>query len=347
MVNVRILLLATILLASVAFGRDAVIHLTPTSQKPGLLQTGDGVTISGDGTGGYPRTATWRSGQVESPGLVEVLPSWSVDTPDGTGIRVSVRVRTGDDWSPWLDLGYWGEVPPPTDSEAFDGGKVAVDILELDEPADAWDVRVMLYSFAAEAAPTLRRVSVATRAVGDAPDPGTADWHGTLDVPFLPQTRGGTLLQDSICSPTSIAMALAFHGIDVDVGGNARQVYDREHGIFGNWNRAVAQANQQGATAWIEYITTWPQVAQHLRAGRVVVASVNYEDGEAPSFLDNATDGHLIVIRGLTLEGDAVVNDPGSRDRGEAIVYAKADLERAWFRNAGGVSYVVGPPAKP
>jgi hypothetical protein len=309
------------------------------------LDLNGGITFDASDRG-YPIGDTWKSPVVESNRpFTELLPSWAVDAPADTGVRFSGRVRWDDDtWSPWVDFGFWGEVPAPKYGESFDGGEVQVDILILDRPACAWQMRADATSYDLSEMPTLRRITMAVRGEADeATLPGEAGWSGKLDVPFVPQALGGERLMSEICSPTSVAMAAAAFGVEVDLAEHAMAVFDREHDLFGNWNRAVARANALGLDAHLERFATWQAVADHLAAGRIVIASVNYADGEAPTFIDNATNGHLIVIRGLTPDGDAIVNDPGSRDRGEAVVYAKEDLETAWFANAGGVGYVIGP----
>jgi hypothetical protein len=56
------------------------------------------------------------------------------------------------------------------------------------------------------------------------------------------------------------------------------------------------------------------------------------------------TDGHLIVVRGFTDEGDVVVNDPAADPRqGKPIrrVYRRADLVRSWLKNGSGICYLV------
>ena len=331
--------------------RDRLTHLTDFTDGEGRgVVAGDGrLTIDGDGTGGYPRRGSWTSPVVPGGfGVTELLPSWNVDTPPGTGVRFSARTRdaaTGD-WSPWLDYGYWGEVPPPAHGETFDGGRVEIDILKLDRPADAWQVRAFLFAADLDATPVVRRVSVAARGPGEGPaDYGVAGWSGDLGTPFVPQRDTGRLIGHETCSPTSTTMAMRQFGLDVDLRENALRIHDREHDLFGNWNRAVARAGEAGLQAHLERFDAWPQVAGHLAAGRPVIVTVRYGRGEAPSLLVGQTSGHLILIRGLTPDGDAIVNDPASADRGEAAIYKKADLERAWLQNAGGVGYVIGPPA--
>ncbi len=43
---------------------------------------------------------------VES-GLSEVIPSWNADTPAGTWIELQARVKIGERWSAWYNMGIW------------------------------------------------------------------------------------------------------------------------------------------------------------------------------------------------------------------------------------------------
>ena len=73
-----------------------------------------------------------------------------------------------------------------------------------------------------------------------------------------------------------------------------------------------------------------------------VIASIAFRRGEFSSNVIERTGGHLIVVRGLTPDGDAIVNDPASRDRGDGVVYIAEELARAWFGH-GGVAYIIHP----
>ena len=78
-----------------------------------------------------------------------------------------------------------------------------------------------------------------------------------------------------------------------------------------------------------------------------MIASIRFEEGsyeDAPIY--QGTGGHLIVIRGFTSEGNVIVNDPASREKGNGAIYPPRGLGHAWFGH-GGVGYVIRPPAKP
>jgi hypothetical protein len=168
-------------------------------------------------------------------------------------------------------------------------------------------------------------------------------WSGDHQVPFLAQRSAGERISGEICSPTCVTMVAAFHGADRPLAENALAIYDGEHGIFGNWNRAVARAGELGLVGQLERFDSLEQARARLRDGVPLIISVRYKAGEAPSFLMEQTGGHLIVLRGVTPKGELIVNDPADAERGEGAIYAAEDVRRAWLENASGVGYVLMP----
>jgi hypothetical protein len=331
----------------------------------------------------YPRTGSWTSDETAARfPFTELIPSWNVTTPPQTGSRLYVRTRdaqTGD-WSPWLYIGQWGRTAP-TDERVtkFDGGRVSVDCLELDRPANAWQIRADLVSFDTnvEVNPAVRRLAVvytghvedpakrdellgrtarattAEDAAAAAPTRATtqprAAWAVDLPVPFRPQGDNPKALRGQTCSPTSTTMLLEYWGVKKPMIDNCLAIWDSEYEMFGNWGRAVARAGEVGLDAWITRYRNWDEVRADVAAGQPVIASIRFARGEYSSFIYDGTAGHLLVVRGFTPEGDPICNDPASRAFGRGVVYKAADLGRAWFGN-GGVAYVLkgtkpaGPP---
>jgi hypothetical protein len=280
-------------------------------------------------------------------GFVELLPSWNVLVPEGTGARFDVRVRdakTGT-LSPWLYCGRWGRTPEETKVARFDRGRVDVDILLLDRPADAFELRASLYSYdpAGSVSASLRRMTVVCSSPSDQ-KPVVAlvgDWKRDLPVPFRAQGVEPDSIRSDICSPTSTSMVMDYFGVDRPTRDNAVAIYDDEHDLFGNWSRATQRAGELGLDSHLTRIASIDEARNFIAAGQPLIASIRFSAGEFPSNVMKSTSGHLVVVRGFTDTGDAIVNDPASKDRGNAVVYKADELERAWITNAGGVTYVI------
>ncbi|MEQ9454930.1 MAG: C39 family peptidase [Phycisphaeraceae bacterium] len=306
----------------------------------------------------YPRLGTWTSPEITTDfPFTEVLPSWNLHTPEHTGVSFFIRSRDAatNEWSPWLYLGAWGqrEVAHPVEIE-FPGGEIKIDYLVLNQPANAYqlEARIESASLDPRATPTLRKLhTVYSGTPADGVNnsliqtyPTVTDgWARDLPVPFRAQGIEHKSINSRICSPTSTSMVMAYFGIDLPTVTNALAIYDPEYTIFGNWHRAVAYASQHGLEGELVRIRDWDQVKAYIAEGQPLIASIRFRRGEFPSNVMESTGGHLITIRGLTPEGDAIVNDSASKDRGHAVIYKAEELARAWI-GRGGVTYVIRRP---
>ncbi len=320
----------------------------------------DALTLDDPPGTNYPRNGRWTSPVYETDfPITEVLPSWNVDAPPLTGVKFFVRSRDArsSDWSPWLYIGSWGKtLPADKNNAAFEHGKVKIDYLVLDRPADALQLRAVLQSFEVDGPtrPTIHKLTAVYS--GIVKDPGRRDelteqvsidgpWARTLDVPFVPQSDTPKALWSRVCSPTATTMILRYQGSEEPLLDNVLGIYDPETGIFGNWGRAVAYAGQLGYDAHLARVRTWDQVKAYIAQGQPIAISIRFESGTFPSNLMDQTYGHIVVIRGLTEQGHAVMNDGASRARGEGIIYRSDELARAWLRH-GGIAYIIKPKDK-
>lgn len=309
---------------------------------------------------GFPLVGLWTGCETPSAiPFVDLLATFNVSTPGKTGAILEARVKTGatGGWSPWVYVQSWGKTTTSTSRvDKFDGGRLDVDTLKLTQPATAYQLRVRLESFDydSKVVPSVRRVSTcASGPVEDDAERQTlravtiqGEWAKDLGVPFRAQ---GALdlprpIWGEICSPTSTTMVLAYYGTDLKTLDNAEAIYDPTFDLFGNWGRAVSRAGELGYDAWLERFYTHDQVKAKIAAGIPVIASIRFKKGEVTGFLLEATAGHLIVIRGMTPEGDYIVNDPARRETGNHQIYKAAEMAKAWF-DKGGVGYVITKPA--
>lgn len=318
------------------------------------------VTMQPRGRERFPDRGTWTSPEVKTDfRFTEMIPSWNALTPGDTGVVFEVRSHDAETstWSPWLFAGRWGRTPEgPTRRIHFERGMIHVDVLRLDAPADAFQLRARMYDYdlQGDERPQLRRMAaVYSGVVEDAelrarlttPPQIRGEWARSLAVPFDAQTDENPAISGSICSPTSLSMVMRFCGVDFPAFDNAMAVYDPDYGIFGTWSRATQRAGSLGLDAWLTRMRSWDQVKACIADNQPVIASVRFREGEFPSSVLKQTGGHLIVVRGFTPEGDVIVNDPANLDRGEGAVYKADELARAWF-DKGGIAYIVRAPEK-
>ena len=272
----------------------------------------------------------------------EVLASWNARVPEGAGLTVEVQARRAGGVTPWLYIGDWGDAPAKeARAVSFDGGRVAVDVLFLEEPHD--EVRLRLTCRGAGPVEVHRTTLSLTDCVRlEALSPAPATRAVSLDVPARSQRVEEATLAPRICSPTSVAMVLEAHGVDRTTEDVAALVYDASHDIYGNWPRAVQAAYDLGVPGVLVRLSSWRAVEHFLESGVPLIVSIKAEEGELRGAPYPRTSGHLLVIRGLTEGGDVLVNDPAADGPGSVPrTYRREDLERCWMQR-GGVAYAFG-----
>lgn len=336
----------------------------------GALASQGGITLAPTDRG-YPVEGTWTGPEVTTPiAFTELMATFNLTVGPESGGILEVRVRTAGDsdgaegggWSPWMYMQSWGKTLSLVGrTNRFEHGKVAVDILELTRPATAYQVRVRLQSFDYDPAsfPLLRRVSVCYSGQVSADDLPSGPlpkelWARDLRVPFRPQGDPAIprALWSQICSPTCVAMVMQHHGVERSTLDAARTIFDPHYDLFGNWGRAVSFAAEHGLDAYLTRIRSLEAAKSYIAQGIPLIISVRFRKGDVEGFLYEQTAGHLIVLRGFTDDGDAIINDPASREKGDGVVYKAAELEKAWFGNAagtsgsGGVAYVLRPATR-
>jgi len=323
---------------------------------------------------------------VIEPGFTftELVPTWHADTPGSSWIEVSARVRVGAGetgqprWSRWLVIARWADhddelhatsVPGEATGEA----NVVTDTVRVaGRVADAWQLRFGLMAPADAGGPIVSYVGAMASDVAT----GTAGLDGptgrlldrVLAVPTLsqrvhsghyPRWGGGG---DTWCSPTSIAMVLAYWGVGpdpdsltwVEPGYPDRPVYhavrhcwDHAYEGAGNWSFNVAYAARFGLDAFVTRLRGLDEAASFIDAGIPLIASLRVDPVELPGS-EYTSAGHLMVLAGFTPNGDVVVNDPAAKDLGTLRrVYPRAQFDRAWAAGSGRIVYVVKPPDVP
>lgn len=307
----------------------------------------------------------------------DVLASWNARVPEGAGMSFELRVaKEGAAWGPWLHVGDWGEAVPGERVLVCDGGKIDVDCFVGAESFSRVQLRARAVRASADTPGRieLERVSLC---VSDRFVEHGANWNAwwsrkhpgyeanepkgcttpapggrpgeqqsrrlELPVPYRSQKAEDPSIASRICSPTSLAMVLAYRGVDVPTAEVARVCYDAEHAIYGNWTRATQGAFTLGVPGYLTRFNDWKRVEAWIHAGQPLVISVGVKEGQLTGAPYTATNGHLLVLRGFDEQNDCLVNDPAAIDAEHGqLTYKRSELETCWLAR-GGTAYVLLP----
>mgnify|MGYP001558311117 CR=1 FL=1 len=277
----------------------------------------------------------------------EAVLSWAASVPAGGEVECELQVKVGDRWLPWQTMGRWNgrEGGRSVKREGAEGCSVDVDTLVLDKGLEAEAFR---YRVTPRGGSRVRLVAVATWRRDDrAPlaSERSAAWGKTIDVPKRSQMVEDASIRGDICSATSLSMVLEHYGVKRTTREVADGVYDHEAKIYGNWPLNTAYAAAAGMkAAYVARFRGLEDLEAEIAAGRPVILSHKWKEGELTGAPVTGSSGHLIVVVGFTDEGDVVVNDPAAHpDQGEDVrrVYPREELYHTWLENAAGVAYVI------
>jgi len=277
-----------------------------------------------------------------------LLPSFAALVPRPPAVRFELSGRRGDAWSPWVTTVTLGDAAFSALPAFADGITVDVDEITATPPLDAVRLRIRVQRSDADALNVAPWLATMSAWDGSAPasghDAGFAGQGATarLRVPPRTQMNEPAAVRLHVCSPTSVGMALAFHGCDVPTMTLAEEIFHRETNRYGIWPAAVRAAAAHGVPGYLLRFPDWDTAAWCLSHGLPIVASIGYADGELANAPVPQTTGHLIVITGLD-GNDVLVNDPAAPTAAEVPRrYRRADMTRAWLER-NGVGYVFLP----
>jgi hypothetical protein len=294
--------------------------------------------------------STWTTPWCE-PGFAftDLVASWSATTPRGTWIEVAAQARGT---RAWHVLGRWGSGPRTAHRTRVPGDpQVDTHNWQPTTASDAYRLRVRLHG-SGKAHPQVRSLGAAVSA-GRARTTTSSPLRRKeriLDVPRLSQMTWKAVGGAGWCSPTSVAMVLAHGGTlppttdtgAVDIHRAAREVFDPAYDGTGNWSFNTAWAATLAGRAFVTRLRDLRDAERFVDAGIPLVASVAHPRGALNGAPTHGTDGHLVVIRGFTAEGDVVTNDPGApTERSVRRTYNRGEFERAWLQGSGGLVYVI------
>lgn len=275
-----------------------------------------------------------------------LVPSLSLLTDVPYGVRFELSARAAGTWSPWIATatigpGAFAELPTTTDALACD-----IDVYTSRAPLDRVRLRVRVGASdvrALAASPWMATLSACD--LEPRPSEKTAVSAPRLAVPASSQMEAPPEIALRICSPTSVAMVLAYRGVAASALSVAEDVYHRPTDRYGVWPAAIRAAGRRGVAGYLLRFPDWSSAAWCLAHDLPVIASVSYRAGELTGAPQSETSGHLVVLTGC--DGDHVfVNDPVAPTAAEVPRrYRLDEIQRAWLDRSG-VGYVLFNPTR-
>ncbi|CAN5118041.1 peptidase C39 family protein [soil metagenome] len=320
--------------------------------------------------------STWTSPWVATSFATRrIVPSWNVELPGGTWVRIQMRGKTATKTSSWDTIANYGYATSTVyrrsaSTQGDDYSSVATDTVTLDgsNTYKAWQLKVtLLRTPTSTATPVVTSLgaiasSYAKRTIATSKTTMTA--AKDLDIPRYSQMihagqhdlwGGGG---ENWCSPTSVAMLLGYYRTgpkpadydwspyaDSQVNHAARYTYDYRYKANGNWPFSTAYAGRYGLDAFVTRLYDLREAESFIKAGIPLAVSIKFAKGKLTGAPISATNGHLLVIRGFTKTGKVIVNDPAASSNASVRrTYSRAQFEKAWLGGSGGIAYVVRTP---
>ena len=238
-------------------------------------------------------------------------------------------LRAGAPATDWIPVAQWSPGALSSFSAQHEDVIVDVDVIRSAQPFDGIEARADGVEFNALyfSAPERAQASL----------PYAADAR-VLDVP--PRTQYTDEGERGWCSPASLSMLNAYHGLDFDVPATARAVFDGAYNGTGNWTFNVAFSGSLGLRAAVVHVRNLEHAQRFIERGIPLAISYSWKEGELPGAPLEHSDGHLAVLCGFTANGDCAMNDPAAPN--VRVVYPRGSIEAIWQRNHG-VAYAVAP----
>ena len=270
-------------------------------------------------------------------GALEILPCLSVVHDGAWGYQFAVEYQTKTGQRSRAVLEPVGSFLGAEASAATEAVEAAIDLLHIRTPLQAATLHLRVQGVPPKA-PALLSVSV--RREGAVPAPTSRDT--ALAVPRQSQMVLRPALASRVCSPTSVAMVLAYYGHIPDLYDVIAAAHHQPSGLYGVWPANIHAAARQGLLGYLLHFPSWEAAHALLAAGFPIVASVRYEVGELSRAAIERTAGHLLVVRGCA--GDTVlVNDPAAATEAEvARAYDLGEFCKIWLERSA-VGYVLFP----
>jgi len=291
-------------------------------------------------------TVTADVAVVEAPtwtprrGARHLVPSFSLLGAVPCSFRFELSALQGTVWSPWIATATIGPATFPDPMGVTDDVVCGIDMYTVRRPVARARLRARVQPARALADPWMLGLSASDLVSMAIDEEEDAEASSRLGVPAFSQMEEALAIRERICSPTCVAMVLAFWGRPTSVPALAADMFHEGLDRYGVWPAAIHAAARRGVAGYLLRFPDWASASWCLHQGLPVIASIRFEPGELAGAPIPRTDGHLVVLVGT--DGDHVlVHDPaGSSPQDVPRRYRRDQFRRVWLER-GGVGYVL------
>ena len=150
-------------------------------------------------------------------------------------------------------------------------------------------------------------------------------------------------LQNRICSPACLTMALNYFGKKITLPQVLKGVFDEGAKIYGTWSLNTAYAGELGLKCCVTRCASLAQAEAEIYQARPLIISVSFKKGELKNAPIPETKGHLILLSGLDENGNFICLDPAAKTAATVKrIYTRKELAKVWLKNKRGLAYAFG-----
>ena len=287
----------------------------------------------------------------------DIILSWNLDLPLGTGALVEARLgeQDGKTSTAWYEIARIGKLPVLPKALKQDAyGRVDEDTIVTKSKWNQVQYRVTLFTILPHHTPTLRLMAVCASDtkikipyVPYLKDGKQKPWMRSIPVRWRSQIIEDPSIAGSICGPTSLSQALEYWECKIPTADVAAEAYDETNHIFGNWPFLAQAAAQHGFQAWTIRCKDFSPIEREIAEGHPIILSLQFSKGELSNGPIESTNGHLVLCVGMNSDGDLLVNDSASTDPiFSHRVYKRDEISKIWLSNKGGAAICIHPRRK-
>lgn len=277
--------------------------------------------------------ATYQSTNINIKTFLELVLSWNF-TSLKSDVLFMVQIGNAVIFSDFFIMGHYNNgIYKSVKNQASSFGKVLTDILVNENLENTFIILKFIVKDSKDF--SLKNISFTKKPNSSFVFDESLLIEKEIIVPKINQ-KSIPIIGNSICSPTSLTMVLNYYNNNLDNVSVAKQVYDYEQNIYGNWTFNASFAYTYGLYSRVEYISNFKDIIDYINNDIPVIMSIGVAKLKDPNNKIDYPCGHLVVLTGFKKINNiwhAIVNDPATDNNEKVLKYYKLDAFLSAFKS--------------